>query len=139
MKLHAGTLFSSFWILVYGILLLLLTSLTDSRGQEGYKKPPKSITDVLDAPPLPVVLLSPTRDRMLLVQGVNYPTIADLAEPMLRLAGLRINPRTNGPHRPPRWLGYTLQTIPHGKQINIKFPPHHPFLPLPPCSPHAKP
>ena len=48
------------------------------------------------------------RDYLVLAEQQRYPAIADLAEPMLRLAGLRINPKTNGPHRPPRVTALTL-------------------------------
>ena len=94
----------------------------DVRGQQGYQKPPKVITDILDAPPTPTIFVSPTRDRILLVQGVRYPTIADLAEPMLRLAGHRINPKTNGPHRTPRVVAMTLQIIADGKRTPVSLP-----------------
>jgi dipeptidyl aminopeptidase/acylaminoacyl peptidase len=93
-----------------------------SHGQQGYQKPPQNILDVLHAPPTPTVAVSPTREHLLLVQGVRYPSIADVAEPMLRLAGLRINPRTNGPHRPSHVVGLTLQTIADGKQQPIAVP-----------------
>jgi dipeptidyl aminopeptidase/acylaminoacyl peptidase len=91
-------------------------------ARTGYRKPPKAITDILDAAPTPTVSVSPTHDRLLLIQGLRYPPIADLAEPMLRLAGHRINPRTNGPHRPPRVVGMTLQTIADGKQTKVETP-----------------
>ncbi|HLJ94960.1 MAG TPA: prolyl oligopeptidase family serine peptidase [Gemmataceae bacterium] len=137
MRIHAGTPSASLSVLICGMLFLLFTFLTETRGQEGYQKPPKRVLDVLDAPPPPAVVFSPTHERMLLVQGVNYPSIADLAEPMLRLAGLRINPRTNGPHRPLRWIGYTLQTVADGKPIRVALPAHA-YLSLPSWSPDGK-
>jgi dipeptidyl aminopeptidase/acylaminoacyl peptidase len=91
-------------------------------GQPGYQKPPRTVLDVLDAPATPTVSVSPTREHLLLVQGVRYPSIADVAEPMLRLAGLRINPQTNGPHRPPRVVALTLQSIADGKQRPVAVP-----------------
>ena len=36
---------------------------------------------------------------MPLTKARAYPTIAELSQPMLRLAGPRINPKTNGPFR----------------------------------------
>jgi hypothetical protein len=91
-------------------------------GQPGYQKPPRNVLDVLDAPATPTVSVSPTREHLLLVQGVRYPSIAEVAEPMLRLGGLRINPQTNGPHRPPRVVGLTLQTVADGKQAPVTVP-----------------
>jgi dipeptidyl aminopeptidase/acylaminoacyl peptidase len=84
-----------------------------------------------------MISLSPTREHLLLVQGVRYPSIAEVAEPMLRLAGLRINPRTNGPHRPPRFIGLTLQTVAGGKQQPITVPPNT-HLGTPSWSPDGK-
>ena len=78
-------------------LLLLISNFV--AAQQGYKKPPKEVLDILSAPVTPAASISPSRDNMLLATGLRYPPIADLAQPMLRLAGLRINPSTNGPHR----------------------------------------
>src|SRR5262249_9999150 len=52
----------------------------------------------------------------------RYPPIADLAEPMLRLAGLRINPRTNGPHAAPRVTRLALQAVATGRQTDLPVP-----------------
>src|SRR5688572_19440567 len=65
----------------------------------GYLLPPKDIVDILDAAPPPTVELSPARDLVALLDRASMPTIAQLSQPMYRLAGVRINPRTNGPHR----------------------------------------
>lgn len=66
-------------------------------AQSAYKKPPAAILKVLDAPATPVANVNPPRTHLLLLEPDRYPPIAELAEPMLRLAGLRINPRNNGP------------------------------------------
>src|SRR5262245_15963885 len=94
--------------------VMALTSLvadTDAAPPSGYLKPPQAIRDVLDAPPPPSVSISPTRDHVLLLHTIRYPGLADVAAPRLRLAGLRINPRTNGPHLPPIIHGLTLQSL----------------------------
>jgi dipeptidyl aminopeptidase/acylaminoacyl peptidase len=87
-----------------------------------YQKAPPAIREVLDAPATPVVSLSPTRDRLIIVQGVRYPPLADLAEPMLRLAGYRINPLNNGPSRPPRYVSLALKPIPDGPLKRVSVP-----------------
>ncbi|MDQ3009481.1 MAG: prolyl oligopeptidase family serine peptidase [Acidobacteriota bacterium] len=91
-------------------------------AQTPYQKPPKAVLDVLNAPSTPSVSFSPARDRMLLMDSERYPTIGDMAEPMLRLAGLRINPNTNGPHRMARIMGLTLRNLADGKEIKIAVP-----------------
>ena len=64
----------------------------------GYDKPPQNVLDVLHAPSPPSPYVSPTRDRILLVSWVTYPPISQVAEPFLRLAGVRVEPRTRRKH-----------------------------------------
>jgi dipeptidyl aminopeptidase/acylaminoacyl peptidase len=101
-------------------LLLLLSSF--GYGQTGYQKPSKAIADILNAIPPLNISLSPTRERMLLLETSSYPSIAELAEPMLRLAGMRINPNTNGPHRAGRLIGLRLRAVTGGKEIKVIVP-----------------
>ncbi len=116
------------------VLFFVLLCAISCFAQFTYQKPPKEIRDVLDVPPTPMGVLNPTRTHMLLAQGVRYPAIADLSQPMLRLAGRRINPRTNGPHLPPRFVALTLKKIEGGVEIAIKLPPN-PYLSMPRWSP----
>ena len=51
-----------------------------------YRMPPKAIADVLNAPPLPVFIVNPAGDGFAMVTP-RYPPVADLARPMLRIAG----------------------------------------------------
>ena len=57
-----------------------------------YRTPPPAIVDILDAEPLPGVSVSPTRDVLALLPRRSMPSIAELAQPMLRLAGVRVEP-----------------------------------------------
>ena len=59
---------------------------------------------------------------MALLDRASMPKIADLAEPMLRLAGSRINPKTNGPHNPASILGITLKKIADGVETKVVLP-----------------
>src|SRR6185295_1641309 len=96
---------------VVAAFLILGMAPIGSRAQQGYKKPPKEVLDVLNAPVTPVAIVSPTNDNVLLSTGVRYPPLADLAQPMLRLAGLRINPQSNSPHRAPYAAALTMKRI----------------------------
>ena len=107
---------------VEAVALVVLMSGVSSGDQTAYQRPPKAITDILDVPPTPTVSLSPTREYLLLVERLGSPPISDLAAPMLRLAGLRINPQTNGPHQPPRNRGLVLQKIEDNSQRRIELP-----------------
>src|SRR5262245_4219370 len=62
----------------------------------GYLLPPKVIVDMIDAAPTPGVVASPDHKTLALLERRSLPTIADLAQPIHRIAGQRINPKTNG-------------------------------------------
>ncbi|HYG99926.1 MAG TPA: prolyl oligopeptidase family serine peptidase [Terriglobales bacterium] len=89
-----------------------------------YQKPASMITGILESQAMPSISVSPTRDRMIVIDSLRHPPIADLAQPMMRLAGLRFNPATNGPHHPVRRNGYRLITIADGKQTKVSLPPN---------------
>ena len=91
-------------------------------AQARYQLPPKVVVDILDARPLPTVAVSPSRQVIALLERASMPSIADLSQPMLRLAGARINPRTNGPQRPPALTGISLVAIADGKTVKVAVP-----------------
>ena len=66
------------------------------RQAGGYLMPPAPIPQILDTPPTPGVSVSPGRTMVALLGRENLPSLAELAEPWIPLAGYRINPRTNG-------------------------------------------
>ncbi len=110
-------------LIIYLLGAALLAPSFIVQAQTTYQKPPKAVLDVLDAPASSLVSVSPTRDRMLVATPVRYPSIADLAEPMLRLAGSRINPKTNGPHNSMRIVKLTIKNIASGKETPLALPP----------------
>ncbi|MDW8464984.1 MAG: prolyl oligopeptidase family serine peptidase [Chloroherpetonaceae bacterium] len=93
------------------LALLTMSQSTFAQGSTGYKMPPKAIADLVDAPPTPAVSLSPNRTLMLILERPSLPPISELAAPEYRLAGLRINPRTNGPSRASYFTKLVLRSI----------------------------
>ena len=91
-------------------------------GAEPYRKPPKAVLDVLNARPTPTLTINPARSYAMQGQPVRYPPIAELAQPMLRLAGLRINPKTNGLHNTTFNSSLLLRKIPEGTEIKVEIP-----------------
>jgi dipeptidyl aminopeptidase/acylaminoacyl peptidase len=89
-----------------------------------YRTPPRAILDVLRAPQLPIGFVSPSHDTILLATPLRYPPVADLARPMLRIAGLRIDPQTNGIHHASSYDGYALVRVADGKRIPVALPAH---------------
>jgi dipeptidyl aminopeptidase/acylaminoacyl peptidase len=64
-----------------------------------YQVPPQPMVDMVDTPPIPQTSLSPTGEWLMLLERPSSPSVAELAQPEVRLAGLRINPRTNDQSR----------------------------------------
>ena len=107
------------------LVLLALTSI--GFGQSGdaprYQLPPKAIVEAFDAQPLPAAILSPTKQALALTYRRAYPTIAELSQPILRLAGARVNPNTNGPQRTQNIYAITLKKISDGSETKVIVPP----------------
>ncbi|MGI8638568.1 MAG: prolyl oligopeptidase family serine peptidase [Pyrinomonadaceae bacterium] len=104
------------------LCLLFFILLLANNGFAQYKQPPKEIADILNAPVTPITLISPAKDKILLAEPLRYPPISELSQPMLRLAGLRINPNTNGAHRQPYFVKLALKNIADGKETSIALP-----------------
>lgn len=108
-------------IVVFSIFCVAAFSITGF-GQGSYKTPPKEIMDVLNAPTIPATSISPTHDKIALLEPLRYPPISELAQPMLRLGGLRINPNNTGQHRQPYFVKLTLKNVSDGRETPVSFP-----------------
>jgi len=88
-----------------------------------YQEPPKAIIDLVDTRPTPQVEVSPKNKegkQWLLIEAISgLPPITDLAQPELRLAGLRLNPRTNGPSRGRYFTSLRVQALPDGAEKTV--------------------
>jgi dipeptidyl aminopeptidase/acylaminoacyl peptidase len=74
------------------LLLLFVTNLLIAQDNGGYQLPPKDIADLLLAKPTPGISVDRKGHWMLFSQRNSYPSVEELAQPELRIAGLRINP-----------------------------------------------
>ncbi|MEN3326342.1 MAG: hypothetical protein V7638_1149 [Acidobacteriota bacterium] len=119
MKAQNGIRLASTSLAILAILLFAVSSF----AQQGYKKPPKEVLDILNAPVTPGISVSPARDNIILTTGLRYPPLADLAQPMLRLAGRRINPAVNSPHRYQYSVALTMKRVAGGSEGKIDVPP----------------
>ena len=102
---------------------LLLAAVVLSAEDAFYRQPPKPVADALNVPPTPAVSVSPQRDYAVFLQSVRYPPIADVAAPMLRLAGIRIDSNTNGMHLAPSYRSYSIKRLADGTDVKIGSPP----------------
>jgi dipeptidyl aminopeptidase/acylaminoacyl peptidase len=119
---------AAFAVLVLAPALVLRAQVPSASDPPKYVLPPQNIVEVFDAELLPQTLVSPNRQVVALTKARAYPTIAELSQPMLRLAGLRVNPRTNGPHRASGLPGtgiysIVLKKIDGGAEASVTMPP----------------
>lgn len=60
-----------------------------------FQVPPASILELVDIERAPLVSMDSKKEQMLFFYRDAFKTLSDLSQPELRLAGLRINPKTN--------------------------------------------
>ncbi|WP_425493915.1 prolyl oligopeptidase family serine peptidase [Lysobacter gummosus] len=87
---------------------------------DGYQLPPKPLQAIVDAPRPPTMFLSPRRDTVAMVQTPSLPGIAVVAQPELKLAGLRIHPRVHAQSRFSFGAGLSLLDVESGKRLEIE-------------------
>lgn len=74
-----------------------MTAVTSGFPQENieYQKPPKSILELVDVERAPIVSIDSKKEQMIFYYRDAFKSLNDLSQPEMRLAGLRINPKTN--------------------------------------------
>ncbi len=98
------------------VLALLVVGLS---AQTGYRVPDPALVAVVDAPLLPELSRSPARDLVLLLERAPLPTIAELAAPEVRLAGLRFNPERLASNRAATSTGLVLKSLADGAERRV--------------------
>jgi dipeptidyl aminopeptidase/acylaminoacyl peptidase len=105
--------------LLWVFTLLLLSDSLLAQAPSGYQMPPKAIADLANAPLPPALRINSSREWMMLMERPGYPSIEELAQPELRLAGLRMNPRTNGSSRSYSYSSLTLKHMDSGRTFSV--------------------
>ena len=98
---------------------ILFMNLTIAQDSQAYQSPDPIIQSLIDAPPTPGAYISPMGKWMLLANRPSMPSIEEVAQEELRLAGIRIQPRTNGSSRSSYFNGMTLKNIEDNKDFPI--------------------
>ena len=103
-----------------GTLGLLLCAFNAfSQDYPVYQKPPQSIIDLVEAPTTPSVRISSDGDWMLLLESPGLPSIKEVSQPELRLAGLRINPANNSQSRSAFYKGIRVKSIARNEEFTF--------------------
>lgn len=81
----------------FSLLFIAFGCFFSSLAQEHleYQTPPESIRNLVEAPLAPAVQIDSNGENVILFYRDQYKSIAELSETEMRLAGLRINPKTN--------------------------------------------
>lgn len=90
---------------------------------EGYRLPPQDVVAIVDAPPTPQVSFSPEGTTALWVRRAALPSIEELSQPFLALAGVRIHPERYERRRTSYAAGFELQDVASGEVRAIDVPP----------------
>lgn len=102
------------------IITVFISAAVTAQESVQYQKPPSVIEKLILATFNPVVRFNENGDWMLIMQRSAAPTVEDLAQPELRLAGLRINPANFSPSRTNNYNGLSFKNLTTGKELAIK-------------------
>lgn len=101
------------------IILILLFEVSSAQVDIIYQLPPKEILELADAGLPPSVLIDDDNQNIVLLHRNNFKSIADLSEPEMRLAGLRINPVKFIDNRINYYRNITLMKVGDKEEIRV--------------------
>ncbi|MCA0931778.1 prolyl oligopeptidase family serine peptidase [Lutimonas saemankumensis] len=94
-----------------------------AEGDSSYwKSPDEDVMKILYAPQLPRTSTSPAKTHMILTDPIIYPELSELAGPMLKLAGTRVNPKNNYYHGRHGGTSPRILTIKNGNTVPLNIP-----------------
>lgn len=101
------------------LFISIVITLNCYAQDEGYKTPPKEIADLLLANPTPAVSIDGQANWMLVMERNSYPSVEELAQPELRIAGQRINPGNYAPSRQTYINNFKLKDLHANKEFPV--------------------
>ncbi|MEN9598735.1 MAG: hypothetical protein RL596_1046 [Bacteroidota bacterium] len=101
------------------LLLLVTTQYVNAQDAASYQTPPKAVADLLLAKPTPGVSIAGKATWLLLSERNSYPTVEELGQPEMRVAGLRLNPNNFSLSRQNFINNFTLKNIKEGKEYPV--------------------
>ncbi len=99
--------------------ILFNQSVGFAQDTDSYQVPPKVIADLLLAKPTPLVRIDSKAEYLLLLGRNSYPSVEELGQPEMKIAGLRLNPLNFSPSRQSPISSITLQSIKSGAKTAI--------------------
>ena len=102
------------------LFTLCIAQLSVAQLNVGYQNPHPDILKYADVDLPPITRLNDAKTMAVFLGRDQYKSLAELSEPELRLAGLRINPVTNIGSRTSYYNNFSLYHINQKKEVNIK-------------------
>jgi dipeptidyl aminopeptidase/acylaminoacyl peptidase len=118
----------SIWKEILIPFFLLCISAGLAQEKLNYQQPSEEILELVNAPLAPAVRITDDGAYMLLLYRDAYKSISELSEPELRLAGLRINPKTNIGSRTNYYNNIQIKAPKNKEAIQVEGLPDNPRL-----------
>jgi dipeptidyl aminopeptidase/acylaminoacyl peptidase len=103
----------------YLLSLASLAFMVNVFAQTNYQMPPKEILELADTKAPAQNLITKSNKYLMQIERPLYKSLDELAEPELRLAGLRINPENFNQARGTYYTGIKLFSLPDAKEIPV--------------------
>ncbi len=112
------------------LIAAVLIALSGAEGivSEGYMEPDQVLIDIVDVQWAPRTIVSPDFQNWLLRFPQSYPSIAELAQDEMKLAGMRFSPQTFAPTRNRRVVNLSLLRYPELETVEIHSLPDNPRI-----------
>ncbi len=112
------------------LIAAVLIALSGAEGivSEGYMEPDQVLIDIVDVQWAPWTSVSPDFQNWLLRFPQSYPSIAELAQDEMKLAGMRFSPQTFAPSRSRRFVNLSLLRYPELETVEIHSLPDNPRI-----------
>jgi dipeptidyl aminopeptidase/acylaminoacyl peptidase len=85
----------------------------------GYQKPPKEIASIIENTVNRNIVISGKGKYMAILQEPGYPSIKEISQPLLKLAGLRINATNSSNNGTSKYSSVTIKNIQSSKEFPI--------------------
>ncbi len=108
--------------LVWSSCVGALAPIVAQQPGASWSRPPAAIAQLVDAPGAPDAALSPQRHWLVLTTHEPLPSLEVVARPHLKLAGLRIDPKSHGPQLGTKTMAMTLVPLEGGAERAIDVP-----------------
>lgn len=112
------------------IIVFFVMALNYMCGQSDfpYQQPNGDILALADARPAPAIRMKHDASKAVLLFRNGYKSIEELSEPEMKLAGIRVNPITNGPSRAVYYIDIHVLDVASGQSQPVLGLPNFPKL-----------